>query len=125
MPGLIGIEIGLAWNSTPVGWIGTPEVLLRVRDESPASAKLVRELPGARLLPGRRDDERVAQLVPRTPTRASTVALVQALVHALTDLRQVSTGVRWTAPERRAVLWSGGVVLAQNPAPDMAAAIAG
>ncbi len=84
MPGVIGLEVGLAWSSTPVCWAATPEVLVRVVDGSAAAKKLAREVPRARSAPGRRPDERVIRLLPRAPTRSSTVALVRALAEALT-----------------------------------------
>jgi hypothetical protein len=87
MPGLIGLEVGLAWSSTPVSWAATPEVLARVLEGSPAAEKLARDLPRARAMLGRRSDERVVRLLPRSPTRSSTVALVRALAEALTDRR--------------------------------------
>ena len=62
MPGVLGIELGLAWSATPVGWSGAPEVLARVLDGSAAAARLARELPGMRAVPGRRPDERVIRL---------------------------------------------------------------
>lgn len=96
-PGLIGLEVGLAWSSTPVGWAATPEVLVRVVDGSAAAQTLVREVPSARSAPGRRPDERVLRLLPRAPTRSSTVALVRALAAALTP-RQVPTGAERGSP---------------------------
>ena len=87
IPGLVGVEVGRAWSTTPAGWTGTPEVLVRVLEGSSAAAKLARELPKARMLPGRRGDERVLRVRPRTGTRASTVALTQGLAEALTDRR--------------------------------------
>ncbi len=83
MSGVIGLEVGLAWSSTPVCWAATPEVLVRVVDGSDAAKKLASELPCARSTQGRRPDERVIRLVPRAPTRSSTVALVRVLADTL------------------------------------------
>jgi hypothetical protein len=101
MPGLVGVELGLAWSSTPVGWTARPEVLARVVDGTPAAAKLVAELPAVRLIPGRRPEERVAVLTPRTPTRRDGIALTRAVARALTDRRAASPPTAWTAAERR------------------------
>jgi len=101
MPGLVGVELGLAWSSTPVGWTARPEVLARVVDGTPAAAKLVSELPAARLIPGRRPEERVAVLTPRSPTRRGGIALTRAVACALTDRRAAFPPRAWTAPERR------------------------
>jgi hypothetical protein len=104
MPGVLGIEIGLAWSTTPVGWAAAPEVLARVLEGSPAAAKLARDLPGARAVPGRRPDERVLRLLPRAPTHRETLALARELAGALTDRRDAaSTAAPWTAAERRVV----------------------
>jgi hypothetical protein len=112
MPGVVGIELGLAWSSTPVGYGASPEVLARVLDGSPAAAKLAVEIggvavmSGARVFPGRRPNERVAVLLPRAPTRASALSLVRAVAAALTDRRMAfpapGRGGVWTAPDRRA-----------------------
>jgi hypothetical protein len=116
MPGLVGVEIGLAWCSTPVGWTARPEVLARVIEGTPAAAKLASELPSLRLVPGRRPEERVAVLPPRYPTRRGGISLVRALAGALTD-RRVSYPPRvWTAPDRRAPPARSG-----GPASDAAA----
>jgi hypothetical protein len=103
MPGVIGIEVGLAWSSTPTGWTATPEVLARVLDGSPAEAKLAREVPGIRLVSGRRLDERVAPLSPIAPTRAGALALATAVAAALSDRRAAVPRTPWTAVERRGV----------------------
>ena len=89
MPGLVGVEVGQAWSVTPGGWAATPEVLVRVLEESSAAMKLAQVLPRARALPGRRADERVVRLTPRAATRASTVALTRGLAEALADRRVV------------------------------------
>jgi hypothetical protein len=99
MPGFIGLEIGLAWNRTPVGWAAMPEVLARVLEGSAAAVKLAREVPGARTMPGRRPDERVVRLLPRLPSRSSTVALIHGLADALTDRRMASAAA--SPPEGR------------------------
>jgi hypothetical protein len=100
MPGLVGVELGLAWSQTPAGWAPTPEVLARVLEGSAAAARLSRELPAARSVPGRRPDERVVRMLPRWPSQRHSVALVRALAEAFTDRR---TGVAaWAGSERRA-----------------------
>jgi hypothetical protein len=96
MPGLIGLEVGLAWSRTPVSWAAAPEVLARFVEGSPAAETLARDLPRARAMLGRRPHERVVRLSPRAPTRASTVALVRALAGALeiTPPRSPSQAIR-------------------------------
>jgi hypothetical protein len=99
MPGLAGIELGLAWSSTTVGWSGSPEVLVRVLEGSAAAARLALTPSTEGLLPGRRPDERVLRVAPRLPTQAGALALTKAFAEALTDRRE--TAVTWAAPERR------------------------
>jgi hypothetical protein len=109
LAGVVALEVGLAWSSTPVCWAATPEVLARVTDCSPAAAKLAADAPRARSTPGRRPDERVVRLLPRSPSPSGTVALVRRLVEALTDRRATPHGDAWTGLEKRADL-SGLVI---------------
>jgi hypothetical protein len=83
--GVLGLEVGLAWSTTPVGWAATPEVLARFLEGSAAASKLARELPNARSMPGRRAGERVVRLLPRVPTVSSTVTLVRSVAEVLKD----------------------------------------
>jgi hypothetical protein len=99
MPGLVGVEIGLAWSQTPVGWASTPEVLARFLEGSAAAARLTRELPGARTVPGRRPEERVVRMLPRRPSQRHAAALVRALTEAFTDRR--TELAPWAGSERR------------------------
>jgi hypothetical protein len=101
MPGVVGIEIGRAWSTTPSGWAGTPEVLVRVLEGTSAAAKLAQVLPRARSLPGRRGDERVVRLRPRAGTRASTFALTRGLAEAFTDRRAAAPAKAWDGPTER------------------------
>lgn len=102
MPGVLGVEVGLAWSHSPTGWVGTPEVLARVLDGSAAATRLAREVPAARVVPGRRPEERVMRLVPRAPTRGHAAALVRSLAEALTDRRVViGKTTEWKGRERR------------------------
>jgi hypothetical protein len=107
MPGLLAIEVGVAWGRTPVGWAPAPEVLVRVLEGSAAAAKVARDLPALRCVPGRRPDERVVRLLPRAPTRAATVVLARSLALALTDRRAIArpaasaeAGCNPAAPDR-------------------------
>jgi hypothetical protein len=102
MPGVAGIEVGLAWDGTPVGWSGSPEVLVRVLDGSPAAARLAQAGPLGRVLPGRRPDERVLRAVPRRRTPVGAASLVAAFAEVMTDRRSAEAEAgAWTAPERR------------------------
>jgi hypothetical protein len=105
MPGLVAIEVGVAWCRAPSSWAASPEVLARVLEGSPAAAKLACALPAMRAMLGRRADERVVRLIPRAPTSSDTAALVQALADALTDRRasmpDVAVRVARVVPDRR------------------------
>ena len=108
MPGVIGIEVGVAWIATPAGYAAAPEVLVRVRDATAASARLVTLVssggslgPGRRPVPGRKTDERVVRLSPALPSRAGAVALVRRLAEELRDRRKSLPGVKWPGAERR------------------------
>ncbi len=102
MPGLVGVELGLAWSQTPVGWAKAPEVLARFLEGSAAAARLSRELPSARSVPGRRPDERVVRMLPRRPSQRHSAALLRALAEAFTDRRAEIAA--WSGSERRAPL---------------------
>jgi hypothetical protein len=115
MPGVVGIEVGRAWSTTPAGWAAAPEVLVRVLEGSSAAAKLTQILPRARSLPGRRCDERVVRLRPRARTRAGTAALTRGLAEALTDRRAAVPSKPWQGPTERRVA---------RPAPPPAAPMA-
>ncbi len=121
MPGVVGIETGLAWTATLGGWIGTPEVLARVVEGSAAATRLAGALPHARAVPGRRADERVLRLLPRRPSRAPTAALVRALAEELTDRRAAVPCRDWTAAERRVPLPVRSPAMAVPPSPSAAA----
>lgn len=100
MPGVLGVEVGLAWSHSPTGWVGTPEVLARVLDGSAAATRLAREVPSARVVPGRRPEERVMRLLPRAPTRGHAAALVRSLADALTDRRIAAPAREGTVPAK-------------------------
>ncbi|MDP9034258.1 MAG: hypothetical protein M3O50_05590 [Myxococcota bacterium] len=100
MPGLIGLEIGLAWVKTPVGWAAAPEVLARFLEGSPAAVRLAQIAPDSRALLGRRPEERVVRLLPGAPTPSSTVALARAIADTLTD-RRAAVSAEWALPDRR------------------------
>jgi hypothetical protein len=101
VPGVVGIEMGHAWSRTPVGWAPAPEVLVRVLEGSAAAAKICQALPHARLVPGRRAQERVLSLAPATPTGRACQALVRRAADLLTDRRVASDSPREGASERR------------------------
>ncbi len=100
VPGLVGIEMGLAWSSTPVGGVGLPEVLVRFLHSSDASSRLTEALPRERSLPGRRPEERVVRLLPRWPTCDASVVLAGELAGVLTD-RRAAPFVSCSGRERR------------------------
>ncbi len=87
MPGVVGIEVGLAWARSGAGYAANPEVLVRVHDASAASARMTALAPLARAVPGRRPEERVIRLRPRLATRSATRELVLSLARELEDRR--------------------------------------
>jgi len=104
VPGVVGIEMGHAWNRTPVGWAPAPEVMVRVLDGSAAAARIGQALPDTRPLPGRRAQERVLRLIPKMPTDSACEALVRRAADILTD-RRVGSGFHWDeGAERRSPL---------------------
>ncbi|MGH7436621.1 MAG: hypothetical protein ACRENE_13185, partial [Polyangiaceae bacterium] len=116
IPGVAGIEVGLGWFRTPVGWVSSPEVLVRFLDGSPAAARIAQSAPARRTLPGRKPDERVMRATPRhrTPTGAATLAA--ALAETMSDRRVTKPAPSaWTTAERR-------VFVAKAAAPSRAAA---
>jgi hypothetical protein len=102
MPGLIGIEMGLAGCSAPAGWGTGPEILVRVLESTPACTKLIELLPALRILPGRRPDERVARVVPHRPSSRASVSLIAELARLLTDRRVSDPTLPWAGDNRRA-----------------------
>jgi hypothetical protein len=99
LPGLVGIEVGLAWRSGATSYAATPAVLVRVHESTAASARMTTLAPFARAVPGRKPEERVFRLVPRLPTRDGTLALVRRLGVELLDRRV--TAESWRQEERR------------------------
>jgi hypothetical protein len=99
MPGLVGIEIGLASWHAETCYGSVPEVLVRVHESSAASARMTTLATRLCPVPGRLPEERVYRLVPRLPTRDGTLLLVRRLGRELED-RRFST-VPWEREERR------------------------
>jgi hypothetical protein len=103
LPGLAGIELGVAWRRTATAWAPSFEVLVRAHDGSDAAARLAALAPFARPLTGRKPEEKVVVLTPRVPGRAAAVALVLRVARELVDRRLMAeaTGA-WKGTERRA-----------------------
>jgi hypothetical protein len=99
MPGLVGIEVGLAWPSDPTSYVATPAVIVRVHESTAAWVRMTSLAPFARSVPGRKPEERVYRFVPRIPTREGTFALVRRLGQELVDRRV--TAQSWALEERR------------------------
>jgi hypothetical protein len=114
MPGVVGIEVGVAWAATPAGHAAETEVLVRVRDDSQAAARIAAIAPGQRTTPGRKLDERVMRLVPALGTRAGALTLVRRLVDELQDRRKLAAAPTWRGVERRL---SPSAATAAAPAP--------
>jgi len=109
MPGVVGIELGLARGRARSAWVPVPEILVRVLEDSAAATKLAQTAAASRTIPGRRPGERVVRLAPRRPTVEGAVALMCALADLLTDRRVEVPAGRWTAAERRvgsAIPWA-------------------
>jgi hypothetical protein len=103
MPGVVGIEVGVAWVATTAGYAAETEVLVRVRDDSQAAARVAGLAPGHKITPGRKLDERVMRLVPALGNRAGALALVRRLADELRDRRKLAA----TATAAAATTWRG------------------
>jgi hypothetical protein len=106
MPGVLGVEVGVAWRATTAGYTPSPEVLVRVLDASAAAARMVSLARGAaRPVPGRRPDERVYRMLPEEGTVSAVVSLVGKLARELVDRRAEApaTAGAWDGVERRGV----------------------
>jgi hypothetical protein len=101
MPGLLGIEVGVAWPRDTAHAAPSPEILVRVQDTSAAAAKLVTLAPRVRSCPGRKLNERVVRMQPPLPTGHATKALVMALSQAFVDRRTRPAPAKWEGLERR------------------------
>jgi hypothetical protein len=107
IPGTVSVELGLV--STP-GAAPRPEVLVRVRSTSAASARIAALAPWAPSLPGLTADERAIRLSPRFPSLRLARKLTLRVALALTDRREAdrsssvahpSRANTWSGPERR------------------------
>ncbi|MGD0674243.1 MAG: hypothetical protein ABSC94_02415 [Polyangiaceae bacterium] len=101
MPGVVGIEIGVASSRTPVGWSSFPEILVRVLDVSAAAKQLSRWGRQAQPMPGRRPDERVIRVIPTSRSWTATLSLTRNLADLLADRRAAEGGAAWEGAERR------------------------
>jgi len=104
MPGLAGIEVGVAWRPAGAGFWGAPEILVRVHDATAAAAKLTTLAPGSRPVTGRRPEERVVRIEPSIPTLRGVLDVVVPLARELVDRRVAAgvAGLAWPGDERRA-----------------------
>lgn len=84
--GLAGIEVGLTYACGFGARLAMPEVLLRVQQDSPAQDALQSLAASARVVPGRRPDERVFVFSPRLPTVGMTLDIVAALLARIDDV---------------------------------------
>jgi hypothetical protein len=109
LPGLLGIELGVAWAHAATAWAPRFEAVIRVHEATDAQARLALVAPFARAVTGRRPEERVFVLAPRLPGTGAARALVARLSQELTDRRMtVAAPLRggpangYEGPERRA-----------------------
>jgi hypothetical protein len=87
MPGLVAIEVGLAWARGVEEFVGGWEVLVRMHEDSPAAERAATFLAGRPLVPGRRAEERVVQVVPRGAGLAAVRALAVRLAREFGERR--------------------------------------
>lgn len=100
IPGLFGVEVATTWERRAGTFVAGTEVLVRVHEDSPASAKMSNT--GAAAHPGRKPEERVFRFAPEWPTNGETVSLAREWAERLVD-RRVQGACIWVgAPERRA-----------------------
>jgi hypothetical protein len=109
LPGLVGIEIAIAWLASAGGFTPRAEIFVRARDASAAAGKMSSLSRAIRAVTGRRPEERVYLLSPRDMTLQSAIALVLGCTRELVDRRLVAENA-WTGNERRKALENGSIV---------------
>jgi hypothetical protein len=82
--GLVGIEVGLDIHRGAFGYLELPFVIVRVQDGSAAASALPKGLLWTR---GRTEDERVAVLRPKVPTRRLTAELSRNVARLMSKKR--------------------------------------
>ena len=108
MPGAMGIEVAVAWESAGASTLPWLDVLVRVQDDTFAAAKMTAAFPKRRVLPGRKPEERVYRFAPDWPTGKSAIARVVELAEVLRDRRfhvaprpEAGAGERRLPPNKR------------------------
>ncbi len=80
LPGLTAIEIAVEYEQTPAGPVTMPCLIVRAREDSPATRALPRTVVWAR---GRKPDERIATIRPQLPTASLLLGLALRVVRRL------------------------------------------
>jgi hypothetical protein len=111
MPGVVAIEVGVAWERAPSilggASVASFDVLVRVLDGTFAAAKIAGAFPKKRALPGRKPEERVFRFEPEGPSVSDVATLVGSLAETLRDRRIVieaspaESGKAFRGAERR------------------------
>ncbi len=105
MPGVVAVEIGVAWERAPSilggASVASFDVLVRVLDGSFAASKMAAAFPKKRALPGRKPEERVFRFEPEGPHSKDAAALVISLSETLRDRRVVIAASGFDGAERR------------------------
>jgi hypothetical protein len=83
LAGLRGVAVGVSFGLGAFGWVGLPEILVRVVIGSPADRALGPVARRARAMQGGKPDERVLAFVPRLPTAEITATLAAAVISRL------------------------------------------
>lgn len=112
LPGLSSLEVAVAPELGPGGWILLPELLVRVRTGSASHEAAKRLAPHGLARPGRKPDELVLAFAPKLPTAKLTAELCHALLRSFSadesvaaeQLDSAASGVAKSAaaePKRR------------------------
>jgi hypothetical protein len=114
MPGLLALELGPAAEKL--------ELLVRVRDESPAARKLsacaeigARPERSSRAVPGRSADERVLSLEPPSPTVLAACRLVRDVSELLIERREPEPAAAVVSPASASASASASAFAAREP----------
>ena len=85
LPGFIAVEVGVTYVQGAGGWIGLPEVLLRVSGGSDCERSITSLARFGRTMRGRKPEERVIAFSPRLPTARMVAAIAATLAMRVVD----------------------------------------